>query len=179
MAQLVYIYGIQFQVGILFPKSSVSNLILYGSIFIGFFHVLTLIMFTVQFHIFIQVNVLTKEEQESGWISKDRAQLSWSFYILIISVFFILVNIGLVYATLRIKRSFIDLKHHFDTNMNLIPGDSGLIGDAKANYLQINDPSAFKNELISLPSNQNLECQVNIPVKDSSKKLKRIIDFIY
>lgn len=54
---------------------------------------------------FINKNVLTKEEIESGWTSTNRARLAWSYYILFISLSLIFINIGLTYTTVRLRRS--------------------------------------------------------------------------
>lgn len=140
---------------------------------------------------------MTKDEIESGWISTNRARLGWSFYILFLSLILILVNIGLTYSTLRLKRSFIDLKNQYDKNMNLINGDGNiLISCAKPNianvthtttstttadYHHIVEPNLNINELNSSLSQLQNSYTFNLRPDEtrSSKKLKKIIDFIY
>lgn len=167
----------------------------------GLFHVLALIIFTVEFHLFIKKNVLTKEELEAGWVSTNRAQLSWSFYLLLISVFLIIINIAFINCVVRLKRSFIDLsKNQYDTNLNLINGDNNglMVGDLiipnggilvsctktnKTDYQQMvdNQPTLNLNDLNALnnPNNNNESPFSFRNELRSSRKLKRIIDFIY
>lgn len=149
---------------------------------------MALILFTLEFHLFINKNVLTKDEIESGWISTNRAQLSFSFYILIISICLLCVNIGLIYLTVRFKRSRADIKNIYETNMNLINGDNGILincsrSDSKSDYTQINDvPLSLNiNDLNENKSQNNDENPFGFRGDEqrSSKKLKRIIDFIY
>lgn len=132
---------------------------------------------------FIKKNVLTKDEIESGWISTNRAQLSWSFYILIISIVLILVNIALIYVTVRIKRSFIDIKNIYETNMNLINADSGILINYPINEARSIDeqPSLNLKEMNSFKAHAIDDYPLGLKSDDrrSSKKLKRIIDFIY
>jgi len=156
----------------------------------GLFHILSLLLFTLEFHLFIKKNILTKDEIESGWVSTNRAYLSWSFYILLASIFLILVNIALIYCTVRLKRSFVDLKNRYEPNINLINGDTGLIvGDPglircsrtiKNDYSQMIDFNQPNINLDDIDMDQNNENQFNFNSDlRSSKKLKKIIDFIY
>ena len=46
-----------------------------------------MIIYSAEFHFYINKNVLTKEQIENGWTSTGRGELGWSFYILFISVF--------------------------------------------------------------------------------------------
>lgn len=81
----------------------------------GISYVLALIFFASEFYLFINKNLLTKEELESGWTSTNRAKLGWSYYILFVSVLLIFVNIAVTYFTVRLKRSF---AHHLNTNQH-------------------------------------------------------------
>ena len=160
----------------------------------GLFHVMSLLLFTLEFHLFIKKNILTKDEIEAGWTSTNRAHLSWSFYMLLVSVFLILVNIALIYGTVRLKRSFVDLKSRYETNFNLISGEPGLIvgGDPgngilvscsrtnKNDYAQMVDfgqPTLNPNDL-DMDQHNDYQFNFNSDLR-SSKKLKKIIDFIY
>jgi hypothetical protein len=159
--------------------------------------VLAVVLFTLEFYLFINKNVLTKEEIESGWISTNRARLGWSFYILFLSIILILVNIGLIYSTVRLKRSFIDLKNQYEKNMNLINGDGNILIScaktsslpsgaaaavaARTDYQQISEPNININEINSSLSQFQNSYSFNLRNDEtrSSKKLKKIIDFIY
>ena len=157
----------------------------------GLFHAVALLLFTIEFNIFIKKNILTKDEIEAGWVSKDRASLCWSFYILLGSLFLLLVNIFLIYLTVRLKRSFMDLKNRYEPNLNLINAENLIVGDAngilvrcsstsKNDYSQMvdfNQPNINLNDLDIDLNNEN-QFNFNNDLR-SSKKLKKIIEFIY
>ncbi len=155
----------------------------------GLFHLLSLLLFTLEFNLFIKKNILTKDELDSGWTSTNRAYLSWSFYILFVSVFLIVVNTVLIYCTVRLKRSFVDLKNRYEPNLNLINGDGLIVGDPglircsrtnKNDYSQMVDFNQPNINLNDIDMDQNNENQFNFNSDlRSSKKLKKIIDFIY
>lgn len=82
---------------------------------------LALIFFASEFFLFINQNILTKEELQSGWTSTNRAKLGWSYYILLVAVLLIFVNIAVTYLTVRLKRSFAHhLKNHHHYRMSLL-----------------------------------------------------------
>ena len=116
-------------------------------------------------------NVLTKEQIENGWTSTGRGELGWSFYILFISVFLILVNIGIVYFNTKYKRSFFNIKNIYEKNENLITDVRN--GEISTQYLQIDETISSKLETTTT------EQGVPELEKRPSKKLRRIIDFIY
>ncbi|CAF0703865.1 unnamed protein product [Brachionus calyciflorus] len=118
------------------------------------FHLLGILIFTGEFYFYINRNILTKELLESGWTSTGRGQLAWSFYIQFISIFLISVNIVIIYLYSKFKKdSFLNLKNNFEKNENLI-----------------NVAENVENEQLSNSISDE---------KKSSRKLKRIIDFIY
>jgi hypothetical protein len=150
-------------------------------------------MFSLQYNLFIKENVLTKDELESGWISTNRSQLNWSYYLLVISFIFIFINMILIFTTVKLKNSLNELKNMYETNINLIGGEvcfaSG--GDDRAGakfgtmdnnrnaYQKINDLNqANAVATADLTNNNELPFNANDEMR-SSKKLKRIIDFIY
>jgi mannose/fructose/N-acetylgalactosamine-specific phosphotransferase system component IIB len=101
----------------------------------------------------------------------------------------------------RLKRSFIDLKNQYETNMNLINGDGNiLISCAKqpppshllqsvsksSEYQQITEPNLNINEINLAATSSgagqfqnNYAFNLRTDEMRSSKKLKRIVDFIY
>jgi hypothetical protein len=166
-------------------------------------HVAAVVLFAVEFHSYIQKNVLTKEEQESGWISTNRAELSWSFYILIASFCFIVLNFLFIYLVVRLKRSLMDLKNYYETNMNLLNNDNGiLIGSARSMH-DMSTQNPYDNNAEHIIEYQRMMSAPHITIQNiqmgtlsnnespfgrrlgsnnqlrTSKKFKRIVDFIY
>jgi hypothetical protein len=156
------------------------------------FHLASLLLFTLEFHLFIKKNILTKDELEAGWTSENRSHLSWSFYILLASVALLIVNSGLIYCTVRLKRSFADLKRKYEPNlMGSEPGltvetSNGILvrctpRTSKNDYSQMidfNQPNINLNDLDRDNNDENNRFNFNSDLR-SSKKLKKIIDFIY
>jgi hypothetical protein len=177
-------------------------------------HILAIVLFSLEFHMYIQKNVLTKDEQESGWVSTNRADLSWSFYILITSACLITLNFALIYAVVRLKRSFMQLKNYYETNMNLLNADNGVLiscgrslndlrpHDYYFSHQQSQQPqqNPYDNadrvveyhHIVAEPNLNIHELHVGVGQLSSehpfgsrnnelrtSKKLKRIVDFIY
>ena len=134
----------------------------------GIFHLVALLLFTVEYHLYIKKNVLTKDELESGWLSTHRSHLSWSFYLLCISLGLIALNILLVYASAKIKNST-----SLELNATLVAVDTCLIAANPHNnaidYQQIEDVN-FKAQKEPVTVGGGLR---------SSKKVKKIIDFVY
>ena len=56
---------------------------------------------------------MTKEELENGWVSLNRAQLFWSYYLIIISLVLITLNIVIIYLITTYKKSFTSFKTHY------------------------------------------------------------------
>ena len=119
------------------------------------FHLLAIVLFALEYNIFIRKNVLTKEELESGWISLNRTQLYWSYYILIVSLILVCVNILIIYSITRFKRSTLAFKTQYDVNMKGTESDGNLVDESSPNNL------TRSNEL------------------RSSKKIKKLIEFVY
>jgi amino acid permease len=59
----------------------------------GLSHLCSIIIFAIQFYFFINQNIHTHDELESGWYSTDLANLLPSYYLLIASLVIILINI--------------------------------------------------------------------------------------
>ena len=84
------------------------------------FHLLALVLFAVEFHVYIIKNVMTKEELDNGWVSLNRAQLFWSYYLLIISLVLITLNIVIIYLITTYKKSFTSFKTQYEILQNII-----------------------------------------------------------
>ena len=126
-----------------------------------------LLLFTVEYHLYIKKNVLTKDELESGWLSAHRSHLSWSFYLLCISLGLIALNILIVYATAKIKNTT-----SLELNATLVAVDTCLIaGNASNNAIDYQQIEEFNFEAPQQPA-------VGGGLR-SSKKVKKIIDFVY
>ncbi len=148
-----------------------------------------LIFFSLEFHIYIKKNVLTKEQLESGWTSTDRAKLGWSFYLLLISLMLIITNILLINAIVRIKHSQFDLKSIFDsTNSTMAYCEASITNTdlnstktAKTDNYTIIDPynSDNNNAYPFQSTNEEYSFSLKVENLNSPKKLKKIIDFIY
>ena len=127
---------------------------------------LAIILFSIEYHLYIKKNVMTQTELESGWVSTNRAQLSWSYYIMIASASLILINLILIKLTVRINQS---------------------IGKNLNRSVSLSGPCLSKNSILNL-SNQDETLVDSEPFKQgiarggsfkSSKKIKRMIDLVY
>ena len=137
----------------------------------GIFHLSAITLFSLEFHLFIKRNVLTKEEQESGWTSVGRTSLSWSFFLLIASVFFVVANILLIYAATRFRRPLTESKNETDSNLISADLDANILHAYGINdYQQMTDAKTVSEPTARLNKNGNFR---------SSSKLRRIIDLIY
>lgn len=137
------------------PRNPIS-LYLWHSL-AALFHLMAIILFAIEYLAFIRKNVLTKDELESGWSSLNRASLFWSYYILILSLVLICLNILVIFLITRFRRSsaFSNFKTKYDVN-NINGTESG--GD-----LVDEIPNQFERS-------QDVR---------SSKKLKKLIEFVY
>ncbi|RNA37271.1 Clarin [Brachionus plicatilis] len=129
------------------------------------FHALAILIFTAEFYFYINKNVLNQEQMHSGWISTDCGKLGWSFFILFISFFLIITNIIIIYAHSKVNQSFLNfrnIKNFYEKNETLIDD----VTEAKNHNLSIDEPIRPENESSS---------DLNV----TSRRLKRIIDFIY
>ncbi|XP_076363999.1 clarin-2-like isoform X2 [Tachypleus tridentatus] len=61
---------------------------------------MTIIMWAALFHTALINNIMTQEELEEGWTSKDKAYLSKSFWYVLIALFFYFINIVLVHLAI-------------------------------------------------------------------------------
>jgi hypothetical protein len=89
---------------------------------------------------------------DNGWISRDLSTVSWSFYLLIISLLINTVNIVLILQSFRLKKSITELNE-----INLITNNNN------------ND----NNEILHNDS---------IDIIDNSKistRMRKVVDFIY
>ena len=118
---------------------------------------------------------MTKEEIESGWNSADLVNLSWSFYLLIVSILFVLANIFLIYAAVRVRRPLGESKN--DASSDLIFAD--LDTNGILNAYAINEYQQMTDTNVNIDHKNSKSNQKPIRYFDSSSKLKRIIDTIY
>lgn len=171
-----------------------------------------MILFACEFFVFINKNVLTRQEIESGWTSTNRARLAWSYYILLVAVVLIFMNIGLTYVMVRMRRrssaNFLDRKslgkfnrrHLADQSATQFHPASSLSVQAAASSPQLVSSSSIVVDVDggcrlptsivdyrqilgeSAPSRSSRETeQTNTDDTDIrySRRLKRLIDFIY
>lgn len=130
------------------------------------FHFLAIIIFTVEFYFYINKNVLNQEQMHSGWISTDCGKLGWSFFILFLSFFLITINIIIIYVHSRFKQSFLNFKNI----KNICEKNENLIDDV----------NECKNHNLSIDERLDPENQSSSDFNViASRRLKRIIDFIY
>ncbi|XP_022257811.1 clarin-3-like [Limulus polyphemus] len=61
---------------------------------------MTIIMWAVLFHTALKNNIMTQEEIEEKWTSKDKAYLSNSFWYVLIALIFYLLNNVLIYLAI-------------------------------------------------------------------------------
>lgn len=120
---------------------------------------------------YIQKNVLTKDEQESGWISTDKAELGWSYFILIASTILVTINLALVYTIEIMKRSSLEPKSylHDEACPSLIAAESG-----RQSVQRGGGGDEHTSEL-----DASLNERVMISSSSKSRMIRRIIDFIY
>lgn len=102
----------------------------------------------------------------SGWISTDCGKLGWSFFILFLSFFLIITNIIFIYAHSKIKKSLFSFK---SIRKNIYEKNENLISDV----------NEINNQNFSINEPTNLENESGSDFNVSSKRLKKIIDFIY
>ena len=133
------------------------------------FHLLALVLFAVEFHVYIIKNVMTKEELDNGWVSLNRAQLFWSYYLLIISLVLITLNIVIIYLITTYKKSFTSFKTQYEINAmnNAIQSEQGNILVDSEGVVKRTEYQQIDNEFKRTTDLR------------SSQKLKRIIDFVY
>jgi hypothetical protein len=144
----------------------------------GIFILLAIFLFAFQYKFYIQNNVLTQQEIDNGWISTNLAELSWSFYILLIPFSLIFFNLFLIYGTFRLKRSFVDLKSEYDSIQN---------ANKKTSNRDLNLIKCINSNAISLDDNKIHEfydariqtSYFTFNLTGSSNRLKKIIDLIY
>ncbi len=126
--------------------------------------------------------MLTKDELQSGWISLNRAQLSWSFYLLILSTSLIVLNIVFIYTTVKLKQrststSLVAKIINSDSKFTGVPG-ACLINahgtDNSANdYQQLDELNTTSKSL------KRSGIPHEITGFRSSLRAKKIINFVY
>lgn len=163
-----------------FDKENIAKGTLIWNGLSGIFILLSLLLFAFQFNYYIQNNILTQEELDNGWISTNLAELSFSFYILFIPFILILLNVALISAAIRLKRSFVDLKNEYDniqkSNSEATCRDLNLI------QCRNNNVNLLKNERIQEFYDTKIQASYftfNLTGLRSSSRLKKIIDLIY
>lgn len=159
------------------PEESTNpiSLYLWNSIS-AIFHFLAIILFALEYHVYIKHNVLTKDELESGWVSNKRAQLGWSYYLLISSLLFITLNICAIYVIASFKKTSINLNNEFRMKSN----DRGLSSDFEyeCNIDEIKR-TQYQNLTHNNTENSNNRNEYASSVGRESNKLKKITDFVY
>lgn len=78
----------------------VMGLYLWNSIG-ALFSLAAVISWTIQYFTKLKDNVMTIEEQDKNWTSKDKAWLGYSFWFVVIVIIFFLLNISLVTLALQ------------------------------------------------------------------------------
>ena len=112
---------------------------------------------------------MTKEELDNGWVSLNRAQLFWSYYLIIISLVLITLNIVIIYLITTYKKSFTSFKTQYEINAmnNAIQSEQGNILVDSEGVVKRTEYQQIDNEFKRTTDLR------------SSQKLKRIIDFVY